>query len=77
MIEENQTSLRLTKLMSSTRNRTNRERNTISRLSLFNRHMRSNSMNDILSSRTTGKLSSEEDDGNSPFAISDCESEDN
>lgn len=76
MIEENQTSLRLTKLMSSTRNRTNRERNTISRLSLFNRHMRSNSMNDILSSRTTGKLSLD-DDSNSPFAISDCESEDN
>ncbi len=76
MIQENRTSLRLTKLMSSTRNRTNRERNTISRLSLFNRHMRSNSMNDILSSRTTGKLSLD-DDSNSPFAISDCESEDN
>ena len=76
MIQDNRTSLRLTKLMSSTRNRTNRERNTISRLSLFNRHMRSNSMNDILSSRTTGKLSLD-DDSNSPFAISDCESEDN
>ena len=76
MIQENRTSLRLTKLMSSTSNRTNRERNTISRLSLFNRHMRSNSMNDILSSRTTGKLSLD-DDSNSPFAISDCESEDN
>jgi hypothetical protein len=38
--------------------------------------MRSNSMNDILSSRTTGKLSLD-DDSNSPFAISDCESEDN
>ena len=76
MIQENRTSLRLTKLMSSTRNITNKERNSISKLSLFNRHMRSNSMNDILSSRTTGKLSLD-DDSNSPFAISDCESEDN
>ena len=76
MIQDNRTSLRLTKLMSSTRNITNKERNSISKLSLFNRHMRSNSMNDILSSRTTGKLSLD-DDSNSPFAISDCESEDN
>ena len=76
MIQDNRTSLRLTKLMSSTSNITNKERNSISKLSLFNRHMRSNSMNDILSSRTTGKLSLD-DDSNSPFAISDCESEDN
>ncbi len=73
-MQDPRTSLRLSSLEASTRNRTSRERNTISRLSLFNRHMRSSSMNDRLWCRTTEQLSLEDD---SPFAISDSDSDSN